>query len=583
MPRIAVVDKERCHPMECGNYLCVRVCPVNRNSIECIVEDTDTKIKIIEETCIGCNICVVKCPFDAISIINLPEELKEAPIHRYGENNFALFRLPMPLFGKVVGIIGRNGIGKSTAIKILAEAIKPNFGGKQEVSYDELIQHFKGTEAQNFFEKVKKGEIKVSYKPQQVDLIPKHFSGKVKDLLKKSDEKNEFEKIVELLGLKEILDRDLNQISGGELQRVAIGATVLKKANLYIFDEPTSFLDIKQRIKVAQFIKNLANEQTAVLVIEHDLIILDYMADLIHIMYGKESCYGIVSGPKSTREGINAYLTGQIKEENVRFRDKEIKFDVKPTKKTIKGEELLHWKGLRQKLGTFSIEANEGNIQRNEIVGVLGENGIGKTSFVKMLAGVTKSDAGEVSLHVKIGYKPQYIDNESEQTVEEVLKDAMQFENEIIVPLNIKPLFERKINELSGGELQRVAIALCLSRDAKLMLMDEPSAYLDIEQRLVVSKIIKHIAETKGKSMLIVDHDLMFIDNLSDRLLVFDGKPAINGVAHGPFEMEQGMNKLLKELNITLRRDETSKRPRINKPDSVKDREQKSANKYYYS
>ncbi len=250
MVRIAVVDKERCHPMECGNYLCVRVCPVNRNGVECIVEDTDTKIKIIEETCIGCNICVVKCPFDAISIINLPEELKEAPIHRYGENSFALYRLPIPMFGKVVGILGKNGIGKSTAIKILAGVLKPNFGGKQEVSYDELIRHFKGTEAQNFFEKVKREEIKVSYKPQQVDLIPKHFDGKVIDLLKKADEKNAIQKIVDLLSLGEILDRDVKQISGGELQRVAIAATVLKKANLYIFDEPSSFLDIKQRIKV---------------------------------------------------------------------------------------------------------------------------------------------------------------------------------------------------------------------------------------------------------------------------------------------------------------------------------------------
>ena len=299
---------------------------MNRTGKECIIK-VDDKAFVNEELCTGCGICQKICPFEAVHIINLPEALKEDPIHRFGPNGFALYGLPTPIFGKVVGILGRNGIGKSTAIKILAGVLKPNFGGEKEVSYRDLIERFKGTEAQKFFEAVEKGEIKISYKPQAVDLIPKQTKGKVIDLLKKVDEKDDLDRIVDLFDLKNILDNDIDKISGGELQRVAIAATVLKKANLYIFDEPTSFLDIKQRIKISKFLNELADEDTAVLVIEHDLIILDYMTDLVHLMYGKEGCFGVTSMPKTTRVGINVFLSGFLKEENIRFRDYEIKFE----------------------------------------------------------------------------------------------------------------------------------------------------------------------------------------------------------------------------------------------------------------
>lgn len=384
--------------------------------------------------------------------------------------------------------------------------------------------------------------------------------------------------------MNEILNNDITEISGGELQRVAIAATVLKNANLYIFDEPTSYLDIKQRINIGKFIKSLINENNAVLVVEHDLIILDYIADLVHLMYGKEDCYGIVSGVKPVRNGINVYLSGYIKEENVRFRDSTIKFAEKPPiKKKHTKDAITSWEGIEKKLGNFALKAIKGTIHRNEIIGILGENGIGKTTFVKILAGILKQDKGEITKKVLVSYKPQYLGT-SDSLVIDVLKTAFnKFENQITHPLNIGPLSLNKLSELSGGELQRVAIAYCLQQDADLYLLDEPSAYLDAEQRLILSKIIRDFIEQKSASALIVDHDLLFVDYISDKLIVFEGKPAIEGSVTGPFEMEDGMNKFLKELGITLRRDPETNRPRVNKLDSRMDREQKESGKYYYT
>lgn len=579
----AIVDKSKCHPNLC-QHECMTYDPINRSGGEGFHIGESGKSEIDESLVTEMHkISAKMCPFSAIKIVKLPEELKEKALHSYGNNQFRLYGLPMPMFGKVVGVLGVNGIGKSTAIKILAGVLKPNFGEEREASYEELIKHFKGTELQSFFEKSKKGEIKVAYKPQQVDLIPKQVKGKVKTLLKKVDDAGKFDEIVEKLELKRVLGHDVGDLSGGELQRVAIAATVLKKANVYIFDEPTSYLDIKQRINVSKFIRELADENTAVLVVEHDLIILDYMTDLVHLMYGQESCYGIISQPRSTRVGINVYLEGYLREENIRFRDHKIKFMKLQAKKLTKGNELISWKGIKKKVGSFNLEADVGVLNKHDSVGILGENGIGKTTFVRILADVIKLDKGKIKGKVKVSYKPQYL-TVSKKIVAEVLKEAIKkYDVELIRPLNLKQLFDRKIDELSGGELQKVAIALCLSKKADMYLLDEPSAYLDVEQRLHVARMIKNIMEKRGSSALVVDHDILFIDYLSNNLLVFQGESAVNGNVNGTFSMEEGMNVFLKELNISLRRDKESSRPRINKLDSVLDREQKRKNKLYYA
>ena len=580
MVRIAIVDNNKLKDMDRKKHV-QNICPVNRTGTECIYFEGN-KIQIDEVTCIGCGICANAEP-DAIQIINLPEQIKATPIHRYGPNKFVLYSLPTPIFGKVVGVLGKNGIGKSTAIKVLSGTLKPNFGEVKDANYDELIKRFKGSETQKFFEKIKKGEINIAYKPQDIDQIPKNYDGTVHELLKKVDEKKEFQKIIEQFDLNGILENNVKTLSGGELQRVAIAATFLKNANFYVFDEPTSYLDIKQRLKVSKSIKELSNENTAVMVIEHDLVVLDHMTELVQIMYGKEAAWGTVSQPRSTREGINVYLSGFLKEENIRFRNKEIKFYAKPPSEAQKKIKLTEWNEMYKKLDRFNLGTNKGSVNLNEVVGIVGENGIGKTTFVRLISGELKPDSEEGISKIRIAYKPQYL-VPNEELVMEYLADAInKHKTEIIDPLNIETLYRSRLSELSGGELQKVMVAKALAQDAELILLDEPSAYLDVELRLTVSKVIKDIVEKYHRSCLVVDHDLLFIDYLSDRVIVCEGKPAVHGLVEGPFTMEEGMNRFLKNLKITVRRDMESNRPRINKPDSQMERQQISEGKLYYT
>jgi ATP-binding cassette subfamily E protein 1 len=589
--RVAVVFKDRCQPKRC-NLECIAFCPPQRTGSEVIWIDQETgKSTISEETCIACGICVKKCPFDAIRIIGLPEALKEDLVHQFSKNGFRLFRLPVPKEGQAVGLLGPNGVGKTTTVSILSGELVPNLGQyrKKKPQWDPVLEYFAGTELHDYLEKLADDELRTSMKPQYVDKLPKVVSGKVKDLLEKVDEGDQLDSVGEELGLTQIMDRDVKHLSGGELQRTAIAATMLKDADVYFFDEPSSYLDINQRLRVARTIKSLS-ERKQVVVIEHDLAIMDFLADVVHIIYGSEGAYGVLAQPRPVRTAINVYLEGYLREENMRFRDREIKFEASPPRAGWKATTLLLYDLLEKRYEGFHLKVEPGKLRKGEVVGVVGPNATGKTTFVKMLAGEETPTEGEVTAAWKVSYKPQYVESKYEGIVRDLFAavvgkkaDSNYFEAEVLSPLKVRGLMERDVTTLSGGELQRVAIAICLGRDADSYLIDEPSAYLDSNQRMEAAKTIRRVMEREGKSGLIVDHDVYFIDMVSDSIVVFSGEPGVSGLAQGPFPMREGMNKFLKQVGITFRRDNETNRPRINKPDSRLDREQKHAGEYYYA
>jgi len=299
---------------------------------ECIEVAPNSKLAFIsEELCIGCGICVKKCPFEAITIINLPKSLDGQQSHRYGPNSFKLHRLPLPRPGQVLGLVGVNGIGKSTALKILAGKQKPNLGRfDSPPDWAEILTYFRGSELQNYFTKILEDNLKAIIKPQYVDHIPKAVKGKVGEILKGKNQMNNMEWVMNELDLNHIIDRDVEVLSGGELQRFAIGVVVVQKADVYMFDEPSSYLDVKQRLKAATTIRSIVAGEVGLqkycLVVEHDLAILDYLSDYICVLYGTPSAYGVVTMPFSVREGINIFLGGFVPTENLRFREEELNF-----------------------------------------------------------------------------------------------------------------------------------------------------------------------------------------------------------------------------------------------------------------
>ncbi|KYH42081.1 MAG: ABC transporter [Candidatus Bathyarchaeota archaeon B26-2] len=554
----------------------------------------DEKPMISEVLCTGCGICVKKCPFKAISIVNLPDELEGECSHRFGPNAFKLFRLPTPSPGVVLGLLGKNGTGKTTALKVLSGELKPNLGEYvNPPAWDEIIEHYRGSTLQAYFQGIAEGSLKVAHKPQYVDKIPRVVEGEVGEILEKIDERGRLKKISKHLQLDVVWERRLNVLSGGELQRVAIAAALCRDADVYLFDEPSSYLDVEQRIRAAKAIRSLKDDGKTVIVAEHDLAVLDYLSDQVCVFYGEPGVYGIVSHVHGVRVGINIYLDGYIPDENVRFRREPILFHVKPpTPELMAGEPLIVWEEMEKTYEGFKLTVTGGEVRRGQVIGILGPNGIGKTTFVKLLAGIEKPDAGEPPIEsngLEVSYKPQYISTDFEGTVEELLRAVSKeyftsswYRSQIIRPLNVESLLDRNVGELSGGELQRVAVAACLSRKADIYLLDEPSAYLDVEERLSTAKTIRRVVEEHGSAAFVVEHDIITQDFTADRLMIFTGKPGVHGRANEPTNLREGMNLFLKEMGITFRRDPKTKRPRVNKEGSRLDKHQKATGQYYY-
>lgn len=595
--RIAIVSTDKCKPKKCRQE-CRKACPVVKTGKLCIEVTPASKIAFISETlCVGCGICVKKCPFDAINIINLPTNLEDQTTHRYSANSFKLHRLPTPRPGQVLGLVGTNGIGKSTALKILAGKQKPNLGRYDDPpDWEDILKYFRGSELQNFFTKVLEDDIKAIIKPQYVDNIPRALArSAVKDvagiLKAKLERKDDWEYVAKTLELKPVMKRDVAQLSGGELQRFALAMTCIQAANVYMFDEPSSYLDVKQRLRAAEMIRSLLDPTTYVICVEHDLSVLDYLSDFVCILYGAPSVYGVVTLPASVREGINIFLDGFIPTENMRFRDESLQFRLADAADglILDHSSALEYPELEKTQGDFHLKVEKGDFTNSEILVMFGENGTGKTTFCKILAGALETDTKVNLPKMNISMKPQKIAPKFPGTVRQLFFKKIraaflnpQFQTDVVKPLKIDNIIDQEVQVLSGGELQRVALVLALGVPADIYLIDEPSAYLDSEQRIVCSKVIRRFILHAKKTAFIVEHDFMMATYLADRVIVFEGEPSKNALAKAPESLLTGCNRFLKNLNVTFRRDPNSFRPRINKKESQMDKEQKASGNYFF-
>ncbi len=618
MKKVFLVDYTRCSHATCGRP-CITKCPLyisskkpkkNQPKIEVPIryKQSADAIIIISEYCIKCGICANVCPMKAIYTKNLLEEdTSRTPVHEYESDSetrgFRLYGLPTLVPGRVTGICGPNGIGKTTVFNLLSGHLDPNFGNagvdgldwnafKDVIKENEMRQHFTG-----IHDRVKN----VAYKEQVLQVLFERYRGKnVLSILaeNKSVDDATFSDVLDHLDIHAISTRELDECSGGELQRFAIANVLVSRGDIYLFDEPCTFLDVKKRISLADLLETRArgsstDGESPVLVVEHDLTVLDYLSDVIQIFYGVPHQFGVITGVQTNKAGINAYLDGYLKTENVQFRENQIRFRKTAGARSWDTARVFFSYGhLAKSFKSFTLDVQPGVIHESEIVCAVGENGLGKSTFAKMLAGVIEPDDGRdmpgTTPHV--AYKPQYITREYSGTVKEFIIDRSgnyDFSEAILKPLyrplGVDRLFDKQVSELSGGELQRAFITACLATRANLFILDEPSAYLDVEERLHVSSVIRSATKGLKAATICIEHDLQIADALADRMLIFKGEPGVRGEAVGPLDKREGMNMFLKILDITFRRDDETGRARINKKGSQLDTFQRAEGEYFYS
>lgn len=627
--RLAIVDRDKCKPKKCKKE-CMRKCPPQLQGKLCI--EIESIAKINEGLCIGCGACVKMCPFGAIKIVNLPKETKSQLVFAYGPNMFRLYKFPFLQKGRVVGILGPNGIGKSTIMKILGGVYHPIFDVPEKHGSEEtftlkaykskdrkevekkVINHFKGSTMQKYFGDLYAGKLKVAIKHQSVSKFQEHLmisdNGKlsVKDYLERYIEnKEKLDEKIESLELTKVLDNKMETLSGGEAQRIMNLEIICKEADVYIFDEPTNYLDVRQRLAVSWMIHDLITSSRYIMVIEHDISILDHTSDFLIIMYGKPGAYGISSMPMNRASAINNFFNGKLPTENIVFREPidfrrrlDLAYDEDVEKENSKEQT---YDGMEVDFPKFHLTIEPGNFYLLDgTVMLLGKNGTGKSTFLKKII----KDIKEKELPYKISYKSQNLSikkikgidkscPDEYPTVEHVLyrmiRKAMSselFKSDVLGPLNITELMTKKFNYLSGGELQKVMVTICLGVNANIYLIDEPSANLDIEQRVTMTKVLRRFITHNRKCAFIVEHDMMMATALAsdERARVvnfiedFSEEKRLS-VAKAPQNPLDGLNTFLQQMNVTFRKDKKTGRARINKKGSAIDQEQKKKNIYY--
>jgi len=629
MKKVFLIDYDLCSLNSCGQP-CVKKCPIfisnqrkkqhqKKDEVPIRYKKSTDNMIIIDEICIKCGICLNVCPRNAIySIFLLDEPDDDLITHEYPiktditetsnepidkDRGFRLFGIPTLLPGRVTGLCGPNGIGKSTVLNILSGNLKMNLGQikNKNLKWQEILKQVKESEMRHHFQGIIKGQRHIAYKQQVLKILfEKYKQKKVIDILQNQKHINDnfFNRIINYLDINAIEDRYLDQCSGGELQRFAIASVLIQNADCYLIDEPCTFLDVKKRIKLAELLQARAKgfgskNQYPILVVEHDLAILDYMSDIIHLFYGTPHEFGVLTRVQTTKNGINSYLNGFLKTENIQFRKKKIGFKRSVSDRSWENARIfVNYDKLTKCFDGFQLNVGSGTIYEGEILGIVGENGTGKSTFAKIITGEIKPDEDSVfkSIDRYVSYKPQYITQNFEGNAKEfIMQNSQNYdfsENMKILlyaPLGVDKYLETPVKDLSGGQLQRLYIASCLAKRAELYILDEPSAYLDVEERLHISSVIRAVTKRNSATTIVNEHDIAIIDALSDRLLLFTGIPGKNGKTIGPLSKRDGMNEFLKILDITFRRDEETGRARINKKNSAIDKRQRSANEYFYA
>ncbi|MBD3194461.1 MAG: ATP-binding cassette domain-containing protein, partial [Candidatus Lokiarchaeota archaeon] len=353
MKKVYIVDYDLCKLRFC-NRICIQKCPITlsnqrkkphekKDEIPIFLKKSTNQIRINDDLCLKCGACANVCPNSAIyvkHILNEPNDIK--PTHEYLENKekrgFRLYNLPNLVPGQVTGLCGPNGIGKTTALDILAGMLIPNFGeseqSKKSISWNKAIDNVRDREMRNHFTALKREERKIAYKHQVLKILfEKYKDEQVLEILESEKEVGEkfYHTILKHLDIDSISERVLTQCSGGELQRFAIACTLIKKADVYIIDEPCTFLDVRKRIQLARLFRKRAQgigKETPcpVLIVEHDLAVLDYVSDLIQLFYGVPHKFGVISNMLTVKRGINSYLEGYLQYEKLVFRDISYKF-----------------------------------------------------------------------------------------------------------------------------------------------------------------------------------------------------------------------------------------------------------------
>lgn len=493
-------------------------------------------------------------------------------------------------------IVGINGAGKSTLLKIIMKDLSADEGEAvfaKGTSIGYLAQHDAVSSSNTIYEELletRRDVIALEERIRALEQEMKHLDGdRLNEALEtynrlstEFENKNGYAYQSEIIGIlkglgfsEEEFSKNIDTLSGGQKTRVALGKLLLQKPDIIFLDEPTNHLDMNS---IAWLEVYLQNYPGAVVIVAHDRYFLNKVVTKIIELDNGHSC--VFSGNYSAyaekraqmREAqMKAYLNQQqeinhqeevitklrsfnreksIKraESRVKMLDKierlekpsevasEMKIRLEP--RITSGNDVLKVEGLAKSFGSLSLFSDLNfEIKRGEKVAIIGDNGTGKTTLLKILNGVCEPDAGSFSLgsKVHIGYYDQeHHVLHMEKTLFEEISDAYpaltntQIRNVLASFLFTGDDVFKRISDLSGGERGRVSLAKLMLSEANFLILDEPTNHLDITSKEILENALNQYTGT----VLYVSHDRYFINKTASRILELTGNTLVNYIGN---------------------------------------------------
>ena len=486
--------------------------------------------------------------------------------------------------GAKIGVVGPNGAGKSTILKIMAGLDQPSNGEARlspGYSVGILLQEPPLNEDKTVLGNVEEGVGEIKAKLDRFNEISAEMAEPDADFDALTEEMGKLQEEIDAANawdldsqLEQAMDAlrcpppdaDVKVLSGGERRRVALCKLLLEKPDLLLLDEPTNHLDAESVLWLEQ---HLASYPGAVLAVTHDRYFLDHVAEWIcevdrGRLYPYEGNYSTYLDTKAKRmeiqgkkdakqakrlkdelEWVRSNAKGrQTKSKSRLARYEEMAAEAEKTRKLDfeeiqippgprLGNQVIEASNLKKGFGDRSlIDGLSFSLPRNGIVGVIGPNGVGKSTLFKTIVGLEPLDGGELKIgdSVQISYVDQNRENlDPEKTLWEVVSDGLDYINVGKVEMPSRayvsafgfkgPDQQKKAGVLSGGERNRLNLALTLKQGGNLLLLDEPTNDLDVE---TLGSLENALLEFPGCAV-VVSHDRWFLDRVATHILAWEG------------------------------------------------------------
>ena len=439
-------------------------------------------------------------------------EFKDVSFTYKNSNNKVLDRVNFKINkGECILLTGVSGSGKSTLIHLMNGLIPTLYEGQLE---GEIL--FKNKDLKNIESyDISKNIGYVSQDPRGHFFTTNTTSELVFSMenygIPFNEMKKKYSELVNLLELEKLVDKNIIYISSGERQKIAIGCSLSLEPEIIILDEPSSNLDFHMTKKLKQLIEKLKTKGYTIIIAEHRMYYIQDLIDRVFVINNGKVIEKTISDLKSNNEvPLRSLDIFNLELENISCKNKELLMEINN----------ITYKNILTNITT--------TVYKGDVIGLIGKNGVGKTTLLRLLSNIMKPNKGKVVGKVVPFLVMQDMDYQFfTESVESEMKfgsadNDLEKINSLLMKLGLTEFKDKIPFELSGGQKQRLLIAISALANVNLLMFDEPTSGLDYVNMTKVSGILKDLS--KNSALIVATHDIEFLYKTCNRVVYLDDK-----------------------------------------------------------